>query len=63
MENNSKKIKSKKLEIKTIIDDLRKFIEVCGSNYSEKNSKYFKKKILQSKKISFVMKEMIILKI
>ena len=36
MENNSKKIKSKKLEIKIIIDDLREFIEVCGSNYSEK---------------------------
>ena len=63
MENNSKKIKSKKLEIKIIIDDLREFIEVCGSNYSEKTVNTLKKNILQSKKISFVMKEMIILKI
>ena len=26
----------KKEEIKTIIDDFREIIEVCGSNYSEK---------------------------
>ena len=26
----------KKLEIKSIIDDFREFIEACGSNYSEK---------------------------
>ena len=36
MENSSKKITSKKLEIKTIIDDFREFIEVCVSNYCEK---------------------------
>ena len=43
MENNRKKIVVKKLEIKAIIDDFRKIIEVYGSNYSEKTANIFKK--------------------
>ena len=33
----------KKLQIKNIIDNFREFIEVCGSNYSEKTMNALKK--------------------
>ena len=61
-ESNKNAILQKKWEIKTIIDDFREFIYACGTNYSEKIVNTLKN-ILQIKKISFVTKKMIILKI
>ena len=40
---NKNVILQKKKKIKTIIADLREFIEACGSNYSEKIVNSFKK--------------------
>ena len=62
MENNSKKIKSKKSEIKAIINDFRKIIETYVSNHDEKPVNTLKN-TLKNKKIFGVMKKMIILKI
>ena len=36
---------NKKIEIKTIIDDIRQLIETYGSNHDEKTMNTFKKKI------------------
>ena len=41
--SNKNKIKQKKLEIKTIIDDFRELIEIYGSNYDEKTVNTLKK--------------------
>ena len=40
---NKNAIKHKKSEIKTIIDDIRKLIETCGSNHDEKTMNTLKK--------------------
>ena len=41
--SNKNKIKQKKLETKTIIDDFRELIELYGSNYDEKTVNTLKK--------------------
>ena len=44
-------ILQKKLEIKTIINDFREFIEVCGSNYSERTVNTLKKHLTKQENL------------
>ena len=50
MEKTKCVILPKKSEIKTIINEFRKFIEVCGCNYSEKTVNTFKKTSYKARK-------------
>ena len=59
--NNKNATKQKKIEIKTIIDDIRQLIETYGSNHDEKIMNTLKKR-LKKMKIYGVMKKMMILK-
>ena len=59
--NNKNATEQKKLEIKTIIDDIRQLIGTYGSNHDEKTMNTVKKR-LKKMKIYGVMKKMMILK-